>query len=161
MSKKPFWCYCIRIILPELALCSFAISSVSLPVWLDDCVPGWFGTFTWTTQCGMSPGRDIWLSSSLPRRKRVRALAYQVIVVHLLKLDKLNLAISICVDGKIGPPRQVPSRLLQAPIQPEWASHPTCTEVNLSTRSISIDLFLPFPGTNSFNSSRGVSWVIS
>jgi hypothetical protein len=45
----------------------------------------------------MSPGRDIWMASSLPRRKRVRALAYQVIVVHLPKLDELNLAISIVI----------------------------------------------------------------
>ena len=46
---------------------------------------------------GMSPGRDIWMASSLPRRKRVRALAYQVIVVRLPKLDELNLAISIVI----------------------------------------------------------------
>jgi hypothetical protein len=37
------------------------------------------------------------MASSLPRRKRVRALAYQVIVVRLLKLDELNLAISIVI----------------------------------------------------------------
>jgi hypothetical protein len=46
---------------------------------------------------GMSPGRDIWMASSLPRRKRVRALAYQVIVVRLPKLDEVNLAISIVI----------------------------------------------------------------
>jgi hypothetical protein len=36
---------------------------------------------------------------SLPRRKRVRALAYQVIVVRPPKLDKLILAISIVVKN--------------------------------------------------------------
>jgi len=37
------------------------------------------------------------MASSLPGSKRVRALAYQVIVVRLPKLDELNLAISIVI----------------------------------------------------------------
>jgi hypothetical protein len=69
-------------------------------------------TFTGKETHGVSPGRDIWLSTFLPRRKRVRALAYQVIVVRLPKLDKLNLVISIVIKDILSYTIEVKERTL-------------------------------------------------